>query len=150
MSRISRTEFLSGLSEWIGHEGPDLPGGAAHPATGARSGLRGADFVRTARRAVEDGLDRPTFGVSDLARALSLSPRQLQRRIQDSTGCSPCQFIRTIRLERARSLIEDGRQSVGDAAQAVRISSLSYFARRFREEFGLNPSEFVMNPDSTT
>lgn len=99
------------------------------------------DFARRARGVVESRLDEPEFGVPELARALRLSPRQLQRRLQEETGQSPATFIRTIRLERARSLIEDGCHSVTDAAQAVRINSLSYFARCFRDEFGLNPSE---------
>lgn len=94
-----------------------------------------------AKREVEAGLGSPSFGVADLASALQMSPRQLRRRIRIDTGLSPVRFIRQIRLERARSLIEDGCQSVCEAAQAVNISSLSYFARCFREEFGLNPSE---------
>lgn len=141
MPRNPRNEFLSGLADFVSNGLSGLS--ADRPAAGAGRGKESpADFLRRARREVESGLDRSSFGVEDLACALQISPRQLRRRIQEGSRQSPVQFIRSIRLERARSLIEDGRQSIGDVAQSVNISSLSYFARCFREEFGLNPSEY--------
>ena len=137
MSSILRNRFLAELARSIGD---DL---AVHPSparTAAGRGVEG-EFLGRARRVVEKGLDRPEFGVDDLATGLGLSPRQLRRRIQAAAGISPVRFIRCIRLERARSLIEDGQQTVGIVAQQVNISSLSYFAKCFREEFGLNPSD---------
>ena len=138
MSSILRNRFLAELARSIGDDlAVDRPSSRPVPVRDGEG-----EFLKRARRAVENGLDRPDFGVTDLAIELDLSPRQLRRRILAEAGTSPVRFIRCIRLERARSLIEDGQQTVSIAAQSVNISSLSYFAKCFREEFGLNPSDF--------
>lgn len=71
-----------------------------------------------------------------------MSPRQLQRKIRALTDESPTDLIRSARLERAKYLLEQHTGTVSEIAFAVGFNNLSYFARTFRERFGVSPSRF--------
>lgn len=102
-----------------------------------------ARFVRRAQEDVEQNIANPSFGVRELSAEMGLSARQLQRRLRETTGQSPNSFIRSIRLQQAARMLEQGSEPVSQVAYAVGFNSLSYFAKCFREHFGHNPSEFT-------
>jgi DNA-binding response OmpR family regulator/nitrogen-specific signal transduction histidine kinase len=91
--------------------------------------------------AVEKNMDDENYGVDDLARDACLSQRQLSRKLLSLTNLSPVEFIRYIRLERARELLEKNAGSVAEIAYQVGFGSPSYFSSCFRERFGMPPSE---------
>lgn len=99
-------------------------------------------FLERARQLVEAHMEDGAFGVQELASELGLSPRQLQRRLRDTVDQSPVEFIRTLRLQRAAQLLERQYGNVSEVAYSVGFTSLSYFAKCFREQFGRSPSEF--------
>jgi transcriptional regulator GlxA family with amidase domain len=57
------------------------------------------------------------------------------------TGKTPVQFIRLIRLKRARQLLEQSHGYVSQVAYQVGFNSPKKFAKYFKEEFGIYPSE---------
>ena len=99
-------------------------------------------FLNRAREIVEENIEDGNFGVQELASELGLSPRQLQRRLRDTVDQSPVEFIRTLRLQRAAQLLEGQYGNVSEVAYSVGFTSLSYFAKCFREQYGMAPSEF--------
>lgn len=54
---------------------------------------------------------------------------------------SPNELLRRLRLRRASSLLATTDKSVSEVAYEVGFSSPSYFAKRYREEFGVSPTE---------
>lgn len=99
-------------------------------------------FLDKARETIEEHMDDGMFGVQELASELGLSARQLQRRLRDTMDRSPVEFIRTLRLQRAAQLLEAEYGNVSEVAYSVGFTSLSYFAKCFREQFGVSPSEY--------
>ena len=99
-------------------------------------------FLERARQLVEEHMEDGAFGVQELASEMGLSPRQLQRRLRDTVGQSPVEFIRSLRLQRAAQLLEQQYGNVSEVAYSVGFTSLSYFAKCFREQYGRSPSEF--------
>ena len=100
-----------------------------------------AAFLVQAREIIDARLDDDALSVQALARALAMSPRTLQRRLQDVCGQSPQDFLRQHRLQRARELLQSGRYTtVSEVAHAVGMSR-SAFSRAYREWFGRSPSE---------
>ena len=99
-------------------------------------------FLIEVIKIVEEHLAEEGFGVEQLADALSLSSRQLLRKLQSITGQTATVFIRKIRLQKARQMVEARSvESVSEVAYAVGFNHLSYFAKAFKEEHGVNPSE---------
>lgn len=102
-----------------------------------------SDFMKEVRAAVEEHLSNSSFGVQWLAHEVGLSTRQLQRRLQEETGCTAATFIRNLRLERAAALLESGAvDTVSDAASAVGYRDASHFSRLFKEACGKVPSQY--------
>ncbi|MBK9491440.1 MAG: response regulator [Haliscomenobacter sp.] len=92
-------------------------------------------FVQKIRECIEVNLSDHTFSIEQLCKAVHLSQRQLQRKLEALTGFSPNQFIRSIRLNQAKKLLLDPELSVTAVAYDCGFSDPSYFARVFKQEF---------------
>lgn len=99
-------------------------------------------FVKSAEDFVLQHLSDGNYKVSDLARDMTYSPRQLERLLKKMTGLSPVEFIREIRLQRAYRMLEERQfATVAEVRMEVGMENASYFSKKFRERFGINPGE---------
>lgn len=80
--------------------------------------------------------------VSDVARASGVSRRVLERRFLKVLGRSPAEEIRRIRLERARTLLQDTSLDIPSVAEASGFSSPEYFAFYYGAKVGMTPLQF--------
>ena len=76
---------------------------------------------------------------------MGTSRSQLHSKIKALTGKSTSIFIRTIRLNKAKELLQRGDLNVSQVAIEVGFNNLSYFSRTFTEEFGYYPKK-LLNP----
>jgi signal transduction histidine kinase/DNA-binding response OmpR family regulator len=105
-------------------------------------------FIRRALRVVEEHMDDPEFDVETFARAMGLSRASLFRKFKALSDNTPRDFIRDMRLERARQLLATGQLNVSETAARVGFSDLSHFSACFRKKFGETPSEFARSQSS--
>ena len=99
-------------------------------------------LLKEAEKLVLTNMSNPDFKIADLAKGLNYSQRQLTRIIKKLTGMTPVGFILELRLQRAYYLIKKNIYStVAEVRDAVGIESASYFTRKMKERFGLNPSD---------
>jgi AraC-like DNA-binding protein len=87
-------------------------------------------------------LDDPP-DLEELAAAAGCSPHYLSRTFAQVTGVPLMLWIRRARIDRAASLIADGRCNVSEAALEVGYRSFSHFTRAFQIEKGVPPSKWV-------
>jgi AraC-like DNA-binding protein len=80
------------------------------------------------------------YNAHDLAKRMGLSHRQLQRSFQTTLQCSPRDWLREQRLQRARYLL-GAAASVKQVAYALGFSQESQFCRDFKARFGFTPSK---------
>ena len=90
---------------------------------------------------IEANLRDEHFDMHQLCKFLNMSRSNLFRKIKALTGNSTTVFIRSIRLEKAKTLLETSDQNVSDVCFEVGFNSLPYFSRIFHEAFGMPPSE---------
>jgi signal transduction histidine kinase/ligand-binding sensor domain-containing protein/DNA-binding response OmpR family regulator len=100
-------------------------------------------FLRQSLEEVEKNISDPEFSVEDLSRALHMSRVALYKKLLALTGKSPLDFIKSIRLKRAARLLEKSQCTVAEIAYEVGFNNPKYFARAFKKEFGMLPSEYV-------
>ncbi len=86
---------------------------------------------------VSDKLDMPY-----MQEAMGMSHSTLYRKIKSLTGMSGNEFIRKIRLKHGYKALEEGC-NVSEAAYSCGFNDVGYFRNCFREEFGVNPSQFI-------
>ncbi len=98
-------------------------------------------FLKKARAAVEKDFADEDFDIHRLCRALTMSRAQLHRKLTALTGMSATHFIRSIRLDRAKELLQTTNLTISEVAYEVGFRDPNYFSRTFTEEFGTPPSE---------
>ncbi|MBE0661082.1 MAG: response regulator [Bacteroidales bacterium] len=102
---------------------------------------REEQFILKAFQIVEANLEKSIFNATDLASEVHLSESQLYRKLKAISGKSTAIFIRTIRLKKAKELLETTNLSVSEIAYEVGFNDPAWFSRVFKEEFGLSPTE---------
>jgi AraC-like DNA-binding protein len=80
--------------------------------------------------------------VADMADLVNLSPSAFAHLFRDVTGRSPYQFVKEMRLDRARELLVDGDFTVARISKDVGYASVSHFISEFRGRFGVTPRAY--------
>jgi AraC-like DNA-binding protein len=80
--------------------------------------------------------------VADMADLVNLSPSAFAHLFRDVTGRSPYQFVKEMRLDRARELLVDGDFTVARISKEVGYASVSHFISEFRGRFGVTPRTY--------
>src|SRR3954463_12743413 len=99
-------------------------------------------FPRIARvlRYIHSEYARP-LDTEELARRAGMSLSVFHQHFKLVTASSPLQYIKRIRLDRAKALMTLDGYNAGSAAHAVGYESASQFGREFKRLFGVTPVE---------
>lgn len=76
------------------------------------------------------------------ATKFGMSERNFCRRFKSATGQTPNQFLQTIRINNARDLLQYSNLGVGEIADRVGYSDMSYFAKVFKQFLSVTPREY--------
>ena len=117
-----RSALISAMSQKIGNE------------------TREDSFVQKIEKIVLSNLDNEDFSIHELARELHLSRSQVYRKIKALTGMSVVIYIRHIRLQKAKELLDSSDFSISEIAYKVGFKTPMYFSQIFKETFGNSPS----------
>tara|TARA_R110002033_G_scaffold79931_3_gene130991 strand:+ start:18766 stop:19245 length:480 start_codon:yes stop_codon:yes gene_type:complete len=98
-------------------------------------------FLQKAIQFINEDLINSAFGSSDLADKLHLSESQIYRKLKAITDKSTAVFIRSIRLQKAKNLIETTDKTISEIAYDTGFNDPSWFSRAFKEEFGFAPKD---------
>lgn len=98
-------------------------------------------FMDRLRAEIEAHISDPELSVESLAVSLCMSRTVLFRRTKAAVGISPVELIRHMRLQRANTLLQSGTMTVQQVAYEVGFSTPAYFARCYKECFGISPAD---------
>lgn len=99
-------------------------------------------FVKKVREIVEANFTNYEFSVEQLCKLVFMSHSQLHRKLEALTGCSPNKFIRIVRLNKAKELLANPSLSIAAIALDCGYNDPGYFARIFKQEYGITPQEW--------
>lgn len=97
-----------------------------------------SDRIQTALAYARDNLHKP-LTVPALAEVAHLSTRQFSRAFHAETGQSPAKAIENLRVEAARSLMEQSRHPIDLVARQTGFSDRDQMRRAFLRAFGQPP-----------
>ncbi|MGB2273778.1 MAG: response regulator, partial [Flavicella sp.] len=98
-------------------------------------------FITKVLDYIQTNMSDPKLNVENLAEELLLSRSKLYRKIKALTGDTANEFLRKIRLEKAKQLIETSEDTISEICYRVGFSSPSYFTKCFKKHFGILPTE---------
>ncbi|MEP5429896.1 MAG: response regulator, partial [Flavobacteriaceae bacterium] len=100
-------------------------------------------LLQKAINVIEKNMMNADFTVENLANRLNLSRTHLHRKLKSLTNQSATEFIRSIRLKQAISLMRSGNYKINEIGYAVGFNSHNYFTKTFKKQYGKSPSEFI-------
>jgi len=98
--------------------------------------------VRSVIAFMRTNLDRAT-SVSEMAASVQLSPSHLRQLFNQETGKPVARYLRELRLDRARELLETTFLSVKEIAARAGLQSINHFVTDFKKAHGVTPAQFA-------
>lgn len=90
---------------------------------------------------LEQNLSDPNFSIHDFCKSLNISRSKLHRTITNAKGLSTSHYIRQLRLEQAKLLLETTDMLIYEVAEHVGFKNAAYFSTSFLATFGYSPKE---------
>ena len=89
---------------------------------------------------IDKQLQDDTLSNEKLAKKLSISQRQLFRKVKEQSALTPQKYLKRYRLKQSMKYLKNGRyRTVKETAFAVGFKNVSYFIRQFEKEFEEKP-----------
>lgn len=98
-------------------------------------------FIQKILLIINDNISNSELNVDFLASKIFLSRSQLYRKIKTLTGVSVNEFIRNVRLEKAKNMIDEGDDNINEISYKVGFTSPSYFTKCFKIKYGHVPTQ---------
>lgn len=99
------------------------------------------EFLDKVMKVIEEELSDSEFSINDFCRMLGMSRTSVYNKIKTLTGQGPNDFIRIVRLNKAKELLVSRKYSIGEVANMVGFSDPKYFSTCFKKQFGTSPSK---------
>ncbi len=97
--------------------------------------------LEEARRFFDENYQQ-AISIEDYASAHGMSVSWFIRLFKEAYGSTPAQYILSMRISRAQSLLEDKRYNVSEVGALVGYENAFYFSRLFKKQTGMSPREF--------
>ncbi|MCG8698134.1 MAG: response regulator [Bacteroidales bacterium] len=92
---------------------------------------------------ISDNIMEPSFNVETLSNKIGMSRRNLQLKLKSTTGMTPLEFIRNVKLDHAAKMLQETDYNINEIADRTGFSSTEHFRKSFKEKFGVPPSKYL-------
>ncbi|MFA4866553.1 MAG: two-component regulator propeller domain-containing protein [Pedobacter sp.] len=104
---------------------------------------RDETFLKDIIDIVENGMVDVEFNIDAVAESIGMGRTTFYKKFKSLTNRAPVEFVREMRLKRARQFLDANGQNISEIAYAVGFNSAKYFSTCFKEEYGISPSEYL-------
>ncbi len=133
-------DIMAEVACWFQH--PYIRSAAVSQKTPAHQTAKSQDQLpKAVSRAIEqfaDHIEDP-IQISDVAEAIGVSPRSLERSFKQATGQSPLKYYRKMRMQQARQLVLYTNTPITEVGFMVGYATPGAFLRHYRETFDCTP-----------
>jgi ligand-binding sensor domain-containing protein/signal transduction histidine kinase/DNA-binding response OmpR family regulator len=103
------------------------------------------EFMERLLQVIDMQLVNPDFDIDQLCHEMGMSRTRLYQKIKNISQQSIGDFIRTIRLKKAVSIMTHEDVSLTEVMYRIGIQTQSYFTKAFKKEFGKTPTQFMQD-----
>lgn len=111
------------------------------PNSRTNAGLNASSKDWRIQRAIESLQQNPRLRACEIAASLNLSKSRFRHLFTIELGISPRQYLRRLRLEHARALLEGSSLSVKEITAQINVKDASHFFRDYKALFGHTPRQ---------
>lgn len=101
-----------------------------------------AQFWKDFKSYLKNNISNSELSANQFAEHLGMSRMQLHRKLTTLTGQSLSAFIKNQRMNLAVNLLKDAAYRISDVCYEVGYEDQSAFARAFKKEFGVTPTQY--------
>ena len=109
-----------------------------------------AAFIQKINTLIKVNIENEEFGTDDLCKAMFLSRTQLFRKMKSLVNEAPANYIRNIRIQKAKELLETSELTISEVAYKSGFQTINHFTKVFKEQYGIPPSVYRHNNHSAT
>ncbi|MBL4663556.1 MAG: response regulator [Flavobacteriaceae bacterium] len=102
------------------------------------------EFLNRLQEVLNEYLTQPDFTAAKFSKVMLMNRMQLHRKLKALTGLSSSEFIKNQRLVMAAQLIKTKDLNISEVGYSIGFNDPSYFAKCFKQEFGVSPKEFAV------
>jgi len=102
-------------------------------------------FLQNLVKIIEENIDNTELKIDDIVIKMGFSRTVFYNKVKGLTGFAPVDFIRELRLQKAKILLESGEYNVSEVAYKTGFNDPGYFSKVFSERFKKPPSSFLKN-----
>ncbi|MDW7691387.1 two-component regulator propeller domain-containing protein [Flammeovirgaceae bacterium SG7u.111] len=107
-------------------------------------------FVKQVMDIIEANISNSNLSVEMISNEMAMSSTHLYRKLKATTDHSANEIIKKYRLKKASILLQNKEGNITDIMYDVGFSSLSYFSKCFKAEYGLPPKKYQENMGKKT
>lgn len=101
------------------------------------------EFLEKLTDIIEKNIEDEEMSISFIASHLNMSHSTMYRKVKALTGLTANEYIRKVRINVGEQLLITNQYSISEIMYKIGINSSSYFRQCFKDEFGMNPSDYL-------
>ena len=100
-------------------------------------------FMKRVMEIMHNQMDNSKLTIDEFAQELGMGRTVFYQKLKSIVGLSPIDFVREMRIKRAKQLMETGEYNVSTIAYMTGFNDPKYFSKCFKKKYGVSPSEFT-------
>ena len=104
---------------------------------------RDATFLKELYDLMEKELANTDLDITRMTEMMKISRTKFYYKVKGLTGENPSVFFKRYKLNRAATLLKEGKFNMSEIAYMTGFNTLSHFSTSFKKQFGVPPSEYV-------
>lgn len=103
---------------------------------------RDEKLLNAIKEFVNENIENENLSVSDITQAVGVSRTVLHVKMRNLLDMSISEYVRTLRLNRAKELLLEGH-NISETAYQTGFSDPNYFSKCFKKKYGSSPTDFI-------
>jgi DNA-binding response OmpR family regulator len=102
------------------------------------------EFIEKLLKYVNDNIEEDNLNIINIADEFLMSRSTFFRKVKIITGSTGKEFIDSVRLKKATTLLLESDLNISEIAYAIGHSNPQYFSKWFKSHCKMSPSEYIM------
>jgi signal transduction histidine kinase/ligand-binding sensor domain-containing protein/DNA-binding response OmpR family regulator len=100
-------------------------------------------FLKEVIKVVEAKMEDPDFNIDTVAETMAFSRTNFYKKFKSLTTLTPMEFVRDMRLQRAKQYLDAGGHNISEVAYLTGFSNPKYFSTVFKEKYHVSPTDYI-------